>query len=40
MNMTNINDFDTKMLLINEITTFGSGSTMFQLSYCEELNTS
>ena len=34
--MTNINDFDTKLLLINEITTFNSRSTMFEISYCEE----
>ena len=39
MNMTNINDFDPKLLLINEVTTFNCGSTMFELSYCEELNT-
>ena len=39
MNMTNINDFDPKLLLIYEITTFSSGSPMFELSYCEELNT-
>ena len=39
MNMTNINDFDPKLLLMNEITTFSSGSTMFELSYCEEGNT-
>ena len=36
----NISDFDPKLLLINEVTTFHSGSTMFELSYCEELNTS
>ena len=39
MNMTNVNDFDPKLLLINEITTFSSGSTMFEISYCEESNT-
>ena len=39
MNMTNVNDFDPKLLLINEITTFNSGSTMFEISYCEESNT-
>ena len=33
-NMTNINDFDSKLLLINEIKTFKSGSTMFEISYC------
>ena len=36
--MTNINDFDPKLLLINETTTFKSGSTMFEISYCEENN--
>ena len=39
MSMTNINDFDPNLLLINEITTFNSGSTMFEISYCEEMNT-
>ena len=34
--MTNINDFDPKLLLINKITVFSSGSTMFEISYCEE----
>ena len=38
MNITNINDFDPKLLLINDITTFSSGSTMFEISYCEEMN--
>ena len=37
--MTNINNFDPKLLLINEITTFNSGSTMLGISYCEESNT-
>ena len=37
--MANINDFDPKLLLINEIATFSSGSTMFEISYCEEMNT-
>ena len=37
--MTNINDFDPKLLLINEITTFNSGSTMFEINYCEKSNT-
>ena len=36
--MTNINNFDPKLLLLNEITTFNSGSTMFEISYCEENN--
>ena len=37
--MTNTNDFDPKLLLINEIKTFKSGSTLFEISYCEENNT-
>ena len=37
--MTNINNFDPKLLLINEITTFNSGSTKFEISYCEGSNT-
>ena len=36
--MTNINIFDPKLLLINEITTFSSGSTIFEISYCGENN--
>ena len=36
--MTNINDFDPKLLLIKEITTFNSGSTIFEISCCEENN--
>ena len=28
-NMTNINDFDLNLLILNEIVTFSSGSTMF-----------
>ena len=39
MNMTNINNSDPKLLLINEIKTVNSGSTMFEISYCEESNT-
>ena len=39
IDMTNVNDFDPKLLLINEITTLNSGSTMFEISYCEESNT-
>ena len=38
-NMTNINDFDPRLLLINEIKTFKNISTMFEISYCEEINT-
>ena len=37
--MANINNFDPKLLLINEISTFNSRSTMFEISYCEESNT-
>ena len=37
--MTNVNDFDPKLLLINEIITFNSGSTMFEISYEKESNT-
>ena len=37
--MTNVNYFDPKLLLINEITTFNSGLTMFEISYCEESKT-
>ena len=37
--MTNFNDFDPKLLLINVITTFNSRSTMFEISYCKENNT-
>ena len=39
MNMINVNDFDPKLLLINEITAFNSGSTMFEISYEKESNT-
>ena len=37
MNMTNINNSDPKLLLINDITTFNR-SAMFEISYCEENN--
>ena len=37
--MTNINNFDPKLLLISEITTFKSGSAMFEINYCKESNT-
>ena len=37
--VTNINDFDPKLLLINEITTFNSGSTISEVNYCEKSNT-
>ena len=36
--VTNINDFDPKLLLINEITAFNSGSTMFEINCCKENN--
>ena len=36
--MKNSNNFDPRLLLINEITTFSSGSTMFDINYCEENN--
>ena len=39
LNMANINNFDPKLLSINEITIFSSGSTVFEISYCEEMNT-
>ena len=39
MNMTNINDLDPKLLLINEIKIFGDESTMFKINYCEKNNT-
>ena len=38
--MTNINDFDPKILMINEIAVFNSGSTMYEIiSYNEKCNT-
>ena len=38
MNMTNINDFDPKLLMINEFKIFEHGSIMFDISYCKENN--
>ena len=38
MNMTNVNDFNVKLLLINEFTIFENGSIMFDISYCGENN--
>ena len=38
MNMTSINDFDPKLLLINEFTIFEDGSIMFDINYCKENN--
>ena len=37
--MTNINNFDLKLLLISEFTTFSSRSTMFELNYEKDGNT-
>ena len=37
--MTNINDFDPKLLVINEFTIFENGSIMFDINYCGENNT-
>ena len=36
--MTNINNFDPNLLIINEIPVFNSGSTMYKISYNEEYN--
>ena len=36
--MTGINNFDPKLILINEFTIFENGSTMFDISYCEKSN--
>ena len=36
--MTSINDFDVKLILINEFTIFENESIMFDISYCEENN--
>ena len=36
--MTNINNFDPNLLIINEITLFNSGSTVYEISYNEEYN--
>ena len=38
MNKTNINDFDPKLLVINEFTIFEDGSIMFDINYCETIN--
>ena len=38
-NMTNINDFDAKLLLINEFTMFENRSIMFDVNYCKVNNT-
>ena len=39
MKLTNIDDLDPKLLLINEFTIFESGSIMFDINYCKENNT-
>ena len=39
MNMTNINDIDLKLLVINEFAIFENRSIMFDISYCKENNT-
>ena len=39
MNMTNVNDFDTNLLIINEIAVFISRSTMYEISCDKESNT-
>ena len=37
-NVTNVNDFDPGLLLINEFTIFGDRSTMLEITYCEKNN--
>ena len=37
--MTNINDFDSKLLVVNEFTMFENGSVMFDISCCKKNNT-
>ena len=39
MNMININDFDPKLLLINEFTMLENGSIMFGVNCCKVNNT-
>ena len=39
MNMTNINDFDPNLLLINELTMFENRSIMSDINYCKVNNT-
>ena len=36
--ITGINNFDLKLIFINEFTIFKNGSAMFDISYCEESN--
>ena len=37
--MTNINNFDPNLLIINEISAFNSRSTMYEISYNKKCNT-
>ena len=39
MNITNIDDFDPEFLLLNKFTIVDDLSTMFDINYCEENNT-
>ena len=39
VNMTNINDFNPELLLIDDFSIFKDGSIMFNILYCEENNT-
>ena len=39
MNMANINDFDPKLLLINEFKMFENRSIMYDVNYCKVNNT-
>ena len=39
MNITNVNDFDPNLLMINEIAVFNRGSAMYEISYDKESNT-
>ena len=36
MNMTNINNFDPNILVINEFTIFENSSIIFEINYCQE----
>ena len=37
-NMTNINDFDKRLLFVNDFKECKDGSAIFNTSYCEENN--
>ena len=37
--MANINDFNPKLLSVNEFTLFENGSIMFDINYCQLKNT-